>query len=53
MLEAMGLRSDVIDGAIRLSFSGYNTLREAEYFAKTLQEAAARLRTTVKRGGKR
>ena len=53
VLEAMGLRSDVIDGAIRLSFSGYNTLREAEYFAKTLQEAAMRLRTTVKRGGKR
>ena len=45
VLEAMGLENPVIDGAIRISFSRYNTLEETAFFADKLQEAAARLRT--------
>ena len=45
VLEAMNLPSDVIDGAIRVSFSDENTEEEALYFADTLCEAAASLRT--------
>ncbi|MBR1842107.1 MAG: cysteine desulfurase [Oscillospiraceae bacterium] len=48
VLEAMRLRSEVIDGAIRLSFSQYNTPDEGERFAEVLASAAERLRT-VKR----
>jgi len=42
-LEAMGLRNDVIDGALRVSFSRYNTHEEAEYFVRTLKRASAML----------
>lgn len=45
VLEAMKLPNDVIDGAIRVSFSRYSTREEAEYFVKTLADAAARLKT--------
>lgn len=48
VLEAMRLKSEVIDGAIRLSFSQYNSPDEGERFAEVLAVAAERLRT-VKR----
>jgi len=40
VLEAMRLKNEVIDGALRLSFSGYNTMDEAEYFVTTLKKAS-------------
>ena len=43
VLEAMRLRNDVIDGAIRVSFSRYNTPEEAEYFVNALKSASQRL----------
>ncbi len=46
VLEAMGLPANVIDGAIRVSLSQYNTPEEAEYFADTLAEAAAKILKT-------
>ena len=42
-LEAMGLKNEVIDGALRVSFSRYNTKEEAEYFVKTLKKASVTL----------
>jgi len=42
-LEAMHLNNDVIDGALRVSFSRYNTKDEAEYFVKVLKKAAETL----------
>ena len=44
-LEAMGLKNPVIDGAIRLSFSKYSTVEEADIFVKALKRASARLLT--------
>jgi len=43
VLEAMGLKNEVIDGALRLSFSRYNTQDEAEYFIQTLKKASQTL----------
>jgi len=43
VLEAMPLEKDVVDGALRLSFSRYNTLDEAEFFALTLKQASETL----------
>ena len=43
VLEVMGLPNDVIDGAIRISFSRMNTLEECDYFAEKLDAAAKRL----------
>ena len=40
VLEAMGLRNDVIDGALRVSFSRYSTTDEAERFVTTLKRAS-------------
>jgi len=48
VLEAMHLPNEVIDGAIRISFSRYSTREEAEYFVKTLADAVSRLRTVKK-----
>lgn len=45
VLEAMNLPAAVIDGAIRISFSRFNTNEEADYFVKNLTEAAGKLRT--------
>lgn len=45
VLESMNLPAEVIDGAIRLSFSRYNTVEEADYFVATLKSAADSLRT--------
>jgi len=39
-LEAMGLRNEVIDGALRVSFSRYSTREEAEYFVRVLKRAS-------------
>ena len=50
VLEAMGLPTSVMDGAIRLSFSRYSTEEEARYFAGKLAEAAASLRTARREG---
>jgi len=38
-LEAMKLKNEIIDGALRISFSKYNTKEEAEYFVKVLKTA--------------
>ena len=42
-LEAMNLRDNIIDGALRVSFSKNNTKKEAEYFAKKLKTASQTL----------
>ena len=42
-LEAMHLKNDVIDGALRVSFSRYSTKEEAEYFVKVLKKASETL----------
>ena len=39
-LEAMKLKNDVIDGALRVSFSRYNTIDEAEYFVQMVKKAS-------------
>ena len=46
-LEAMRLENSVIDGALRVSFSRYNTRSEAEYFVQTLKKALERLLRTL------
>jgi len=43
VLEAMRLKNEVIDGALRLSFSRYNNQDEAEYFVQTLKRASETL----------
>ena len=43
VLEVMRLNNDIIDGALRVSFSRYNTQDEAEYFVKTLKKASQKL----------
>ena len=43
VLEAMRLKNDVIDGALRVSFSRYSTQDEAEYFVQKLKKAAERI----------
>ena len=43
VLEAMGLPSRVIDGALRISFSRFTTLEEAEALCRALTEAHASL----------
>ncbi len=44
VLEAMGVPVDVIDGAIRVSFSRYNAPEDVRAFVDSLAAAAARLR---------
>ena len=39
VLEAMGLPARVIDGALRISFSRYTTMEEAEALCQALIEA--------------
>jgi len=43
VLEAMRLRNDVIDGALRVSFSRYNSMDEADFFIRTLKKASQML----------
>jgi len=42
-LEAMMLRNDIIDGALRVSFSRYSTKEEVGYFVKVLKRATEML----------
>ena len=42
-LVAMRLRDDVIDGALRVSFSRSSTQEEGEFFVQTLKKASQRL----------
>ena len=49
VLAAMGLPSDVIDGAIRVSLSRYTTREEADAFCDALRDARERLRSSVRR----
>jgi len=42
-LEAMDFTDEVIDGALRISFSRYNTKEEIEYFIQVLKNATAKL----------
>ncbi len=44
VLEAMRLPKNVVDSAIRVSFSRYSTYEEAEYFAETVSGAIKKLR---------
>ncbi|MBS4959595.1 MAG: cysteine desulfurase [Clostridiales bacterium] len=44
VLTAMGIEESLITGAIRFSFSKYNTLEEAEYCMKVLREVVPFLR---------
>ena len=39
MLEAMGLPAPVIDGALRLGLSRFNTAEELDEFCRCLREA--------------
>jgi cysteine desulfurase len=39
VLEAMRLKNDIIDGALRVSFSRFSTIDESEYFVSTLKQA--------------
>ncbi len=48
VLEAMGLPADIIDGALRVSFSRYSTPEEAAYFVDKLKEATQRLFKTLR-----
>jgi len=43
VLEAMRLKNDIIDGAIRVSLSRYSTREEAEYFVDTLKKAVRKI----------
>jgi len=43
VLEAMGLKNEVIDGALRVSFSRYSTRDEADYLVGALKRASTTL----------
>ena len=47
VLEAMRLKKEIIDGALRISFSKYNTYDEAEYFVQTLKKATQKIYKTL------
>lgn len=49
VLEAMGLKSDVIDGAIRVSFSRFTTAEDVEAFCDAIHTARETLRAAVRR----
>jgi len=51
VLKAIGLKPEKIDGAIRFSFSAFNTIDEMEYTIGALKEILPKIR--IKRGGKR
>ncbi|MGE4354699.1 MAG: cysteine desulfurase family protein [Oscillospiraceae bacterium] len=48
VLEGMGLKNAVIDGAIRLGFSRYTTLEEIDYFCDALRDASEKLFTVLR-----
>ncbi|MCL2226521.1 MAG: cysteine desulfurase [Oscillospiraceae bacterium] len=43
VLESMRLKNNIIDGALRVSFSRYSTVEEAEHFVQTLKCASETL----------
>ena len=47
VLTAMGLPPDIIDSAIRVSFSRYTSADEAEIFASAVKEAVNNIRTKL------
>jgi cysteine desulfurase len=49
VLEAMALPAEVIDGALRISFSRFTTLDEVDALCTALAQAKAELRTSVRR----
>ena len=49
VLEAMALPAEVIDGALRISFSRFTTLGEVDALCDALAQAKAELRTAVRR----
>ena len=51
VLKALGIRPERIDGAIRFSFSAFNSIDEMEYTIEVLKEILPRI--SIKRGGKR
>jgi cysteine desulfurase len=48
VLEAMRLPNDIIDGALRISFSRFSTKEEAACFVQKLRDAAQRLYQVLK-----
>ncbi len=48
VLEAMKLKSDVMDGAIRVSFCRYTTIEEIDAFCDALRDARENLRAVVR-----
>lgn len=48
VLEAMGLKSDVIDGALRISFSRFTTREDIDALCSEISDARGRLRTAVR-----
>ncbi|MFZ5989020.1 MAG: cysteine desulfurase family protein [Bacillota bacterium] len=51
VLKAMGVKPDIIEGAIRFSFSSFNTLEEVEETIEVLKGVLPKI--SIKRGGKR
>jgi len=49
VLEAMGLKSNIIDGAIRVSFCRYTSMEEVDRFCDELRCARENLRAAVRR----
>lgn len=45
VLSEMGIDTKIIDSAIRISFSKYNDMQQAEYFIKTIKEAKKDIKT--------
>jgi cysteine desulfurase len=48
VLEAMNLPNDIIDGALRVSFSRLSTKDEVAYFVQKLRDAARSLYKALK-----
>ena len=44
MLEAMGLSDKEIEGAVRFSFSRYNTIEEMDFVLEKVKAAVSRFR---------
>jgi len=51
VLKALGLKPEKIDGAIRFSFSAFNSIEDMEYTVEVLKEILPRI--NIKHGGKR
>lgn len=44
VLKAIGLENDLLESTLRFSFSEYNTVEEADYTVKVLEELLPMLR---------